>query len=196
MTKKSLRLHFALSVVATLSSCALPQPPPLPQNNPADPQARSSTRVPHNLLERDDVTLAIEKQLSETEADAKAAETMQHDMKNMSGKQDGEMQGMQHEDMEMEQSGQMMQGGKMQGHEVMQHDAMESEKKAVADEMKKTADEMKKTSTEMKRKSDEIESEPIVYTCPMHPEVRSDKAGKCPICGMTLVKKEQTHEGH
>lgn len=26
------------------------------------------------------------------------------------------------------------------------------------------------------------------YTCPMHPEVISDKPGKCPKCGMTLVK--------
>lgn len=28
------------------------------------------------------------------------------------------------------------------------------------------------------------------YTCPMHPDVLSDKPGKCPKCGMTLVKKE------
>ena len=28
-----------------------------------------------------------------------------------------------------------------------------------------------------------------IYTCPMHPEVRSDKPGKCPKCGMTLVEK-------
>lgn len=28
-----------------------------------------------------------------------------------------------------------------------------------------------------------------VYTCPMHPEVQSDKPGKCPKCGMALVKK-------
>jgi len=27
-----------------------------------------------------------------------------------------------------------------------------------------------------------------VYTCPMHPEVISDKAGKCPKCKMDLVK--------
>jgi hypothetical protein len=31
----------------------------------------------------------------------------------------------------------------------------------------------------------------VIYTCPMHPDVLSDKPGKCPKpgCGMTLVKK-------
>lgn len=28
------------------------------------------------------------------------------------------------------------------------------------------------------------------YTCPMHPEVTSDKPGKCPKCGMDLVVKK------
>lgn len=28
-----------------------------------------------------------------------------------------------------------------------------------------------------------------IYTCTMHPEVVSDKPGKCPKCGMTLVRK-------
>jgi YHS domain-containing protein len=28
-----------------------------------------------------------------------------------------------------------------------------------------------------------------VYSCPMHPEVKSDKSGKCPKCGMKLEKK-------
>jgi hypothetical protein len=33
----------------------------------------------------------------------------------------------------------------------------------------------------------------VYYTCPMHPNVKSDKAGKCPKCGMDLAlsKKEQ-----
>ncbi|WP_243409443.1 multicopper oxidase domain-containing protein [Pontibacter virosus] len=29
-----------------------------------------------------------------------------------------------------------------------------------------------------------------IYTCPMHPEVQSTKPGKCPKCGMTLVKQK------
>ena len=28
-----------------------------------------------------------------------------------------------------------------------------------------------------------------LYACPMHPEVTSDTPGKCPKCGMTLVKR-------
>ncbi len=36
-----------------------------------------------------------------------------------------------------------------------------------------------------------------VYTCPMHPQIRSDKPGECPICGMALVPlKEADHEKH
>jgi ssDNA-binding Zn-finger/Zn-ribbon topoisomerase 1 len=33
----------------------------------------------------------------------------------------------------------------------------------------------------------------IIYTCPMHPEVRTDKPGNCPKCGMKLIpEKVQT----
>ena len=27
----------------------------------------------------------------------------------------------------------------------------------------------------------------LYYTCPMHPSVKSDRPGDCPICGMNLV---------
>lgn len=33
-----------------------------------------------------------------------------------------------------------------------------------------------------------------VYTCKMHNEVMSDKPGKCPKCGMALVKQKMTDE--
>ena len=29
----------------------------------------------------------------------------------------------------------------------------------------------------------------VVYTCPMHPSVISDRPGACPVCGMALVRK-------
>ena len=32
------------------------------------------------------------------------------------------------------------------------------------------------------------------YTCPMHPQIISDKPGKCPICGMDLVPKSSNRE--
>jgi P-type Cu+ transporter len=43
-------------------------------------------------------------------------------------------------------------------------------------------------------------SDPVLYTCPMHPEIKQDKPGSCPICGMALeplkisLKEEENHE--
>lgn len=46
-------------------------------------------------------------------------------------------------------------------------------------------------SAKSKEQNKQVE---VVYTCPMHPEVTSDKPGDCPKCGMALVKKdEHTH---
>jgi len=43
------------------------------------------------------------------------------------------------------------------------------------------------------------EKEGIIYTCPMHPEVRKTEPGKCPGCGMDLIpekKSADSHAGH
>ena len=148
----SIRIFAAAFCAQWLVGCAS-NPPPLPPGNPADPQISGHTRTPRNLLARDEITLAIAKELSQTESTAESSENKQHE-------------GMQH--------------GGMQG---MQHGAAEPEKKTAADEMKKTSD-------AMKQKSDEMRPGATIYTCPMHPQVHSDKPGKCPICGMTLKKKE------
>lgn len=45
-----------------------------------------------------------------------------------------------------------------------------------------------------------INTNAIIYTCPMHPEVRQEKPGSCPICGMALepvkieVEQSQSNE--
>ena len=36
----------------------------------------------------------------------------------------------------------------------------------------------------------------LLYTCPMHPEVISDKPGKCPKCAMDLVLKDSSSSEH
>jgi Cu(I)/Ag(I) efflux system membrane fusion protein len=35
----------------------------------------------------------------------------------------------------------------------------------------------------------------LYYTCPMHPSVKADKPGNCPICGMNLVPVYDTKGG-
>jgi FtsP/CotA-like multicopper oxidase with cupredoxin domain len=45
------------------------------------------------------------------------------------------------------------------------------------------------TQVQKQQPKAEQQQEKVVYTCPMHPELQMDKPGKCPKCGMTLVKK-------
>lgn len=47
----------------------------------------------------------------------------------------------------------------------------------------------KKDSTTSTSTAKEENNITAMYSCPMHKEVTSDKPGKCPKCGMTLVKK-------
>lgn len=51
---------------------------------------------------------------------------------------------------------------------------------------------MKKDTTKMKMDHSKMEMK-AMYTCPMHAEVKSDKPGECPKCGMNLKKIEMDH---
>ena len=46
------------------------------------------------------------------------------------------------------------------------------------------------SSSKVNNPMGQAKAEKVVYTCEMHPEVVSDKPGKCPKCGMELIKKE------
>ena len=63
-----------------------------------------------------------------------------------------------------------------------------------------------KSHKEVKQASSELPAG-VHYTCTMHPEVKSDKPGNCPKCGMDLVRSDEVeksgtdttmheHEGH
>jgi CopA family copper-resistance protein len=43
---------------------------------------------------------------------------------------------------------------------------------------------------DVSKKETKLQSQPITYTCPMHPEIHAIKPGKCPKCGMKLVKEK------
>lgn len=144
------RALVAISGIGLLASCAVNSPPPLPPDNPADPQARESSR-PGAFLLVDSTTRAITDQLRHGPEVAE--------------KHGGNMPGMQHDMTAI------------------------PEKKALAEEMKKTSEEMKKTAEALKQK-ETMPAATSYYTCPMHSQVHQDKPGKCPICGMDLVKKE------
>lgn len=51
-------------------------------------------------------------------------------------------------------------------------------------------DQAGKKSEKMNQAKKETKDAAVIYTCPMHPEVTSDKPGKCPKCGMDLRKKK------
>jgi membrane fusion protein, copper/silver efflux system len=46
------------------------------------------------------------------------------------------------------------------------------------------------TACKNKKEKTEAVVQKEVWTCSMHPEIIRDKPGSCPICGMTLIKKE------
>lgn len=44
--------------------------------------------------------------------------------------------------------------------------------------------------------ADVAEQGTIVYGCPMHPEITSEKPGSCPECGMALTQKQSSSSAH
>jgi hypothetical protein len=48
-----------------------------------------------------------------------------------------------------------------------------------------------KTGTATMNPSDKPMSGKAYYTCKMHPQIHQDKLGKCPICDLTLIQKEE-----
>lgn len=71
--------------------------------------------------------------------------------------------------------------------------AVEMNTKKTSDEMKRLPDEPKTKSGAAKKSGDKAEaaakSPAVIYTCSMHAQIKEAKPGQCPICGMTLVKK-------
>jgi hypothetical protein len=48
-----------------------------------------------------------------------------------------------------------------------------------------------KTGAKMDSGDEKPVSGKFYYTCVMHPRIHRGKPGKCPICGMNLIKKEE-----
>ena len=55
--------------------------------------------------------------------------------------------------------------------------------------MKMPAKKAAETKKPVSKSESSSPAQKVIYTCPMHPEVKSDKPGNCPKCGMKLVKK-------
>ncbi len=47
-----------------------------------------------------------------------------------------------------------------------------------------------KNETDIHDHGDEVETA-VIWTCSMHPRIRMDEPGDCPICGMDLIPLEQ-----
>ena len=199
-----MRIALALIALVALDGCATNfEPRPLPPDHPASVQAEEAPRSGmRRLIATDQLTRTSKAQLARKEVpnpDFQAG-GMSHDMANMPGM-----------DMSKPAAGappaqpQTMPGmdaSQMQNMTPTPSGSPES-KEAVEAQMQKTSDEMKKTSDELKARSDaakpakadagkSAKSSPTatIYTCVMHPEVQQPAPGKCPKCGMTLVKKE------
>ncbi len=183
------RWLIALLVTQALFTGCTIAPPSISTspNDPSNPDAAEAASAPL----RPGLVAGAKTYLSTKEgADA---QKMQHgDMKGMSGMggmEQGKMEGMDHSKMGGMEQGKMegMDHGKMGGMGEMSGKAGAPQNQAE----QKVAAEVKQEASPAVPTSEQLQSmHPIDYTCPMHPEVHSDKPGQCPKCGMTLVSRE------
>ncbi|MEO1617856.1 MAG: efflux RND transporter periplasmic adaptor subunit [Planctomycetota bacterium] len=57
------------------------------------------------------------------------------------------------------------------------------------------SDEPKVSSNSGTSNSEAMQSKPTIWTCSMHPQIRRDVPGSCPICGMDLVPVRESADG-
>ncbi len=208
-----MRTCFALLALALFPGCATNfEPKPLPADHPANAQAQEAPRSgTRRLIVTDELSRKTEMQLARKEMPNPDFQNrgMSHDMSKMTGMDHSKMPGM--DKNKQPASAPIQESAKTPeiDHSKMKETSMPAAsvsaspagQETIEGEMKKTSDEMKKLSDEMKAKSDAaksdkkksaaIESSPAaaVYTCTMHPEVNLPAPGKCPKCGMPLVRK-------
>jgi heavy metal translocating P-type ATPase len=61
--------------------------------------------------------------------------------------------------------------------------------------LQKPNEQSEESTEELKQKHSQSDLNQGIYSCPMHPEVRSSGPGTCPKCGMNLVPVKATHKG-
>ncbi len=198
--KHSLHIAVALLALVALNGCATNfEPKPLPPDHPASVEGEEAPRTGmKRLVTTDHLTRTSKAQLAQKEVPNPDFQSngMSHDMGNMPAAGVPPAQPKTMIGMDASQMKSM----------TPTSTASPASKEEVGMQMQKTSDEMKKTSDELKARSDAatvganagggkpvmISPAASIYTCVMHPEVQQPAPGKCPKCGMTLVKNEAT----
>ncbi|MFN2477390.1 MAG: heavy metal-binding domain-containing protein [Chthoniobacterales bacterium] len=189
MNSRMLQSSFGILMAVALSGCATNfEPKPLAPDHPASAQAQEAPRAERGrLISADAITRKTVAQLNRKDAPNPDYENggMSHDMGSMSGMDHSQMKGMDHSNMPgMDMSKKPPAAAtpsRDMDHSQMPGMTMPSPAAAASPA---TAE---PTESEIKAKPD---AKGAYWTCVMHPEIHEDKPGKCPKCGMTLVKKE------
>lgn len=151
---------FALLALITFAGCATNfEPKPLPGNHPANAQTEEAPRSSPRRL------IAADELSRQSEVQLARKDVPNPDFQSGGMSHDmGDMLGMDH--------------SKMQG--------MDMDKKPASAPVQEPSKMPGMDQTKMKEMPAPTAA---IYTCTMHPEVNRPAPGKCPKCGMTLVKK-------